>query len=389
MNLIRIARPIIDDEAKTAVLRVLESGQLAQGPTVAEFEAAFARYVGVDHAVAVNSGTAALHLALLASGVGAGDEVIVPAFTYAATANAVLHCGARPVFVDVREGDFNIDPSLLEGARTARTKAVMGVHLFGSPCDVAALGEFAGRHGLVFIEDAAQAAGAAVDGRRAGSFGHGCFSFYATKNVATGEGGMVTTRDPDLAARVRLLRSQGEGQRYRTDVAGYNMRMTEVAAALGLSGLAKLDERNQRRRANAAFLSERLRGVVTPSEQGGTTHAWHQYTVRVPGAATARDALREALRAAGIEAVVFYPRPLHRQPLYRDLGYGQQSFPVAERLAEEVLSLPVHPALSEQDLERIVTAVNDWGEGTSPPAPSPPAERGWPQAGGEVSGVRE
>ncbi len=388
MNLIRIAQPIIDDEARAAVLRVLESGQLAQGPRVAEFEAEFARYTGVKHAVAVNSGTAALHLALLANGVGPGDEVIVPAFTYAATANAVLHCGARPLFVDVREGDFNIDVSLLEAVYTPRTRAVIGVHLFGSPCDVAALTEFARRHSLVFIEDAAQAAGATVDGRRAGSFGHGCFSFYATKNVATGEGGMVTTSDPKVATRVRLLRSQGEGERYRTDVAGYNMRMTEVAAALGLSGLARLDERNQRRRQNAAFLSQHLRGVITPSEQAGTSHAWHQYTVRVSGGAAMRDGLRESLRAAGIEAVAFYPRPLHKQPLYRDLGYGEQLFPVAERLAGEVLSLPVHPALSREDLDRIVAAVNAWGS-TSPPASGHPLSACGEGAGGEVSGVRE
>lgn len=376
MKPIRIAQPLIDDEAKRAVMRVLDSGRLAQGPVVAEFEAAFARYVGVEHAVAVNSGTAALHLALLARGVGPGDEVIVPAFTFAATANAVLHCGARPVFVDVRESDFTIDPALLEQALTARTKAVIGVHLFGAPCEAPALADFARRHRLALIEDAAQAHGAAIGGRRVGGFGDGCFSFYATKNLTTGEGGMITTGDPEVARRCRILRSQGEGERYRTDAAGYNMRLTEIAAALGLAGLARLDQWNERRRANAAYLSRRLRGVVTPLEAPGTRHVFHQYTVRVPEGPAARDALLATLRERDIEAVVFYPRPLHRQPLYRDLGYAAQSFPVAERLAGEVLSLPVHPALSAEDLERIVAAVHAWRETWAHAAgPPPPGAR--------------
>jgi len=371
VKLIRIAQPLIDDEAKAAVVRVLESGRLAQGPLVAEFEAAFARYVGVQHAVAVNSGTAALQLALLARGVGAGDDVIVPAFTFAATANAVLHCGARPVFVDVRERDFNIDPALLEAALTPRTKAVVGVHLFGGPCDAPALAKFARRHRLALIEDAAQAHGAEVGGRRVGTFGDGCFSFYATKNLTTGEGGMITTDDAEVARRCRLLRSQGEGERYRTDAAGYNMRLTEIAAALGLAGLARLDQWNERRRANAEYLSRHLRGVVTPMETPGTRHVFHQYTVRVPGGPAARDALQAVLRAHDIEALVFYPRPLHHQPLYRGLGYGAQSFPVAERLAGEVLSLPVHPALAEQDLGRIVAAVNAWADSRAGVAAAP------------------
>ncbi|HYM14033.1 MAG TPA: DegT/DnrJ/EryC1/StrS family aminotransferase [Dehalococcoidia bacterium] len=357
---IRLAQPIIEDEERAAVLEALESGQLAQGPRVAAFEHAFAEYVGVRHAVAVSSGTAALHLALLAHGVGPGDEVIVPAFSFAATANTVLHCGARPVLVDVREADFGIDVAQIEAAITPRTKAIVPVHLYGQMCDVAAVREICARRGVALIEDAAQAVGATAGEVRAGATGTGCFSFYATKNLQTGEGGMVTTDDAAVADRVRLLRSQGERTRYVTEEAGYNYRMTEIAAALGLAQLPKLDARTQARRANAARLNELLAGnarVVTPREVAGRCHVWHQYTVRVPAGREARDRLQAGLRERGIEAAVFYPTPIHRQPLYERLGYGGVSLPVAERLAGEVLSLPVHPALTAADVETVTAAV--------------------------------
>ncbi len=359
---IRIAQPIIEDEEKRAVIDALESGQLSQGPRVAAFEEAFARYTGARHAVALNSGTAALHLALLAHGIGPGDEVIVPAFSFAATATTVLHAGARPVFVDVREDDFGIDPVLIETAITPLTRAIVAVHLYGQACDVEAVRALCARRELALIEDAAQAVGAESSGRRCGSFGTGAFSFYATKNLQTGEGGMLTTDDDALADRARGLRSQGERIRYVTEEAGYNYRMTEVAAALGHTQLPKLDARNEARRANAARLSELLSGVdgiVTPRELPGRRHVWHQYTIRVSAGREVRDRLQASLRAVGIESAVFYPTPIHRQPLYERLGYASAHLPVAERLAGEVLSLPVHPALSTGDVDAVAEAVVD------------------------------
>jgi len=358
--MIKLAHPIIDEDDKRAVIDALESGQLAQGPRVAAFEEAFAAYVGVLHAIAVNSGTAALHVALLAHGIGAGDNVIVPAFSFAATANAVLHAGARPIFVDVRTDDFGIDPALAEAAITPATKAIIAVHLYGQTCDITAIADICARRGLVLIEDAAQAVGATHDGRAAGSFGTGAFSFYATKNLQTGEGGMITTSNEPVAALARTLRSQGERTRYVTEELGYNFRMTEVAAALGLSQLPKLDARNDQRRANAARLNELLapnEHIITPRELPNRRHVYHQYTIRVPVGREARDHLQSALRERGIESAVFYPTPIHKQPLYQRLGLADAAFPIAEKLADEVLSLPVHPSLSSEDVEAIARAV--------------------------------
>jgi len=362
MKIIPISRPLLGDEEKDAVLAVLESGQLAQGPRVRRFEEAFAAMCGVREAVAVSSGTAALMVALLAHGVGPGDEVITSPFTFAATANAVLFAGARPVFVDVSDSDFNIDPSLIEAKVTPRTKAIIPVHLFGHPCDMAAITALAERHHLALIEDACQAHGAAVGERKVGSFGSGCFSFYATKNITTAEGGMITTNDPRLAERARIIRDHGQTARYRAETKGYNFRLTDIAAAIGIAQLARLPELNERRRANARYLSQRLQGVITPTERPDCYHVYHQYTVRVPSpradSSQARDALATRLERAGIQTAVYYPLAVHQQPYYRDLGYSD-SLPVAERLSREVLSLPVHPALTPDDLERIVAAVNE------------------------------
>jgi dTDP-4-amino-4,6-dideoxygalactose transaminase len=312
----------------------------------------------------VSSGTAALVVALQAHGIGPGDEVIVPVFTFAATANAVLLAGARPVFVDIDASDFNIDATEIEPAMTPRTKAIIPVHLFGQPCDMTSVASLAKGRGVIVIEDACQALGARWEGAKAGTFGTGCLSFYATKGITTGEGGMVVTNDDGVAARARLLRNQGESERYRTDVLGYNFRMTELAAALGLAQLPKLDGWIERRRANATWLSGHLEGVVTPGERAGAFHVFQQYTVRVSSRedrlqpdATGRDALQSALRAQDIESAVYYPLCLHQQPLYQRLGIGG-SFSVAERAAQEVLSLPVHAALSQRDLEHIAGAVN-------------------------------
>lgn len=378
--MIKLAHPIIEEDEKRAVIEALESGQLAQGPRVAAFERAFADYCGTKHAVALNSGTAALHVALLSHGIGTGDlrvgaqhaapageapEVIVPAFSFAATANAVLQTGARPVFVDVREDDFGIDPAQVEAAMTPRTRAVIAVHLYGQPCEIDAIAAICARRGITLIEDAAQAVGAELRGQRTGSYGTGCFSFYATKNLQTGEGGMITTDDDAVADRARTFRSQGERTRYVTEELGYNFRMTEIAAALGLAQMPKIDARNEARRRHAARLTELLSPVaaakdgriVVPQQLPGRTHVWHQYTIRVTAGRGARDALQAALRERGIESAIFYPAPIHRQPLYRRLGYGDLDFPVAQRLADEVLSLPVHPALSDEEVEAVGSAV--------------------------------
>src|ERR671916_1671091 len=263
--MIPIARPQMGEEEKQRVWDAMASGSLAQGPRVAEFEAAFADMVGVPHAVATSSGTTALHLALLGYDIGPGDEVVTVPFTFIASANSVLYTGARPVFVDVREDDFTLDPDQLEAAITPRTKGVMPVSLYGQPADLPAITDIAERHGLAVVEDAAQAHGAAIGQRRSGTWGAGTFSFYPTKNMTTGEGGMVTTDDRDLAERVRLLREHGMRVRYHHEIVGYNFRMTDLAAAIGLAQLPKLGSFNDRRRAIAARYDAELRGVVTPS----------------------------------------------------------------------------------------------------------------------------
>lgn len=361
--MIRIAAPQIGERERDAVMQVLESGQLTGGPFTRRLEQAFARDVaGTAEAVAVSSGTAALHLALLAHGIGPGDEVITTAFSFQATANMVLATGASPVFVDTFE-DGNIDASRIEAAITPRTKAVLPVHLYGRLCEMAPICDITARHGLALIEDAAQAHGAArvqeaTASGRAGSFGTGCFSLYATKNLTAGEGGMITTNDRELAERLRRLRSHGEAQRYDSLEVGYNYRITEIGAALALSGLESLAEGDARRRSNAAYLSANLHGVQTPSMPAEPAeHVWHQYTVRV---AQDRDALQRHLTERGIQSAVYYPAPLPSQTLYRELGYNATAYPVASRLAQEVLSLPVHPALSDGDLREIVEAVNEW-----------------------------
>jgi dTDP-4-amino-4,6-dideoxygalactose transaminase len=359
--MIPIARPLMGDEEEAAVLVALYSDRLVQGARVLELEAHFAAFCGVAEAVAVSSGTAALMTALSVHGLGPGDEVITTPFTFAATANAILFTRARPVFVDVRADDFNIDPSLIEAKITSNTRAILPVHLFGQTCDMEAIMSIARKHGLIVVEDAAQAHGAKFEGKAAGSFGTGCFSFYATKNMTTGEGGMITTDDPATAEKARSFRAHGESSRYVTESLGYNFRLTEIAAAIGLTQLRMLPERNEQRRANAAYLTQRLRGVVTPVELPGRYHVYHQYTIRVPspdGSSTARDALAAKLADAGVQTKVFYPVPVYRQPLYLNLGYDKQ-LPVTEQLSREVLSLPVHPALSHDDLRTIYHAVND------------------------------
>jgi dTDP-4-amino-4,6-dideoxygalactose transaminase len=358
--MIHIAKPLMGEEEKQAVLEVLESGMLAQGSRVGAFEEAFAQMCGTEYAVATSSGTTALHTALLAHHIGPGDEVITTPFTFIASANSILFVGAKPVFVDIDSDTFNIDPDLIEAAITPQTRAILPVHLFGLCCDMDAILEIADRHDLVVIEDACQSHGAAYRDKKTGSFGTGTFSLYPTKNITSAEGGMITTDDPEIAESARVIRQHGMCRRYYHDELGFNFRMTDVHAAIGQEQLKKLPDFNQARQANAAYFYEYLEGVITPPVPDSCDHVFHQYTIRVPH--DQRDALKAYLQEHGVGTGVYYPVPIHEQPYYADeLGYDLV-FPEAERAAREVLSLPVHPALSQQDLETIVTAVNQFAE---------------------------
>lgn len=354
--MIPIAKPYIGEREKQAVMAVLDSGMLAQGKCVAEFERQFADLCDARFAVATSSGTTSLHLALLAHGVGPGDEVITTAFTFIASANSIIYCGARPVFVDIDAETFNLDPAQVEQAITPRTKAIMPVHLYGQVCAMEQLETIAEKHNIAIIEDACQAVGASRFGRKAGSFGTGCFSLYATKNLMSAEGGMITTNDEAIAGHCRLLRNHGMERRYHYEMLGFNYRMTDIQAAIGLAQVERIAGFNEKRRANAAYLNGRIESVVTPVEKDGNHHVWHQYTIRVSGSRD-RDEAVSQLNAAGIGSAIFYPIPAHMHDYMREF-VGQVSLPVTEEVARQVISLPVHPQLSQSDLEEIVEAVN-------------------------------
>ncbi|MHB8654613.1 MAG: DegT/DnrJ/EryC1/StrS family aminotransferase [Terriglobia bacterium] len=344
-----------------AVQKVLQSGHLREGRVTADFESRFARAVGARFAVAVNSGTAALFLAYRVM-LKPGDEVIVPDFTFAATAAMVTAAGATPVFADVDPKTFTVDPASVERKLTRRTRAIVPVHLFGHPANVTRLMAIARRHHLRVIWDSAQAHGAHFAGLDVGSYPDvACYSFYPTKNMTTGEGGMLTMQDPSLAAELRLLRSHGEESRYTHVRIGFNFRMTDVAAALGRTQLAKLPAVVRRRRRNATILTRGLRGVPglhTPHVAPGVTSAFNLFTVRIEPEemGMSRDEFQLALAKRGVETAVHYPLPLHRQPIFSGQG-SDGEFPVSTRLAQTVLSLPVHPGLTRENLTRIVRAV--------------------------------
>lgn len=352
--MIPAAKPIIGDEERAAVDRVLASGQIAGGPEVKAFEEEFARELtGGRQVVAVNSGTSALHLGLLANGIGPGDEVLVPSFTFAATANSVAATGATPVFCDIEPDYFCMSVDDAAAKITDKTKGIMPVHLYGHPFDVDGFKALADKHALMLFEDAAQAHGATWNGAPVGTFGHfGAFSLYPTKNMTSAEGGMVSTATEEIARMVRLLRNQGMEKQYANEVVGFNNRMTDVHAAIGRVQLTKVKGWTAQRQKNAAFLTEHLEGVVTPSIAAEASHVFHQYTIRVQ---SDRDGFADALRNEHqVGCGVYYPIPNHRLESFR----RTDELPETEKAAAEVLSLPVHPSLSDADLERIVNAVN-------------------------------
>lgn len=348
------AKPIIGEEEIDAVTRVMRSGMVAQGPEVKAFESEFAEHFGLGRAcVAVNSGTSGLHLGLLAAGVGPGDEVIVPSFTFAATANSVALTGATPVFADIEPEHFCLDPEAVEAAVTDRTVGVMPVHLYGHPANMPQIQAVADNHNLGVFEDAAQAHGASLGGTPVGAFGRfGMFSLYPTKNMTSGEGGMVSAGDDETERLLRLYRNQGMEQQYHNEVVGLNNRMTDIHAAIGRVQLTKVDGWTAQRQSNAAFLSENLGGVTVPPVADGAVHVYHQYTVRVTDD---RDGMARALKDEyQVGSGMFYPVPNHRlRPFQADVD-----LPITEQAARECLSLPVHPSLTQAELERIVSAVN-------------------------------
>lgn len=355
--MIPIAEPDIQAPERRRIQRVLESGQLASGPEVTAFEDEFAAVCDVPEAVATANGTAALHAALVALGIGPGDTVLTTPFSFIASANAARLAGADVMFADIDPRTFNIDPGAIENLlRTGvSVDAVIAVHLFGLPADMNRLLELQDKYGYLLIEDAAQAHGATVDGQPVGSFGDvGCFSFYPTKNVIAGEGGMITTASPEVAARARRFIDHGRTAPYEHQEVGHNLRMSSLHAAIGRVQLERLEAVTADRRHNATELTERLSplGIETPVEPPGRNHVYHQYTIRHPD----RDRLRESLASQGIQTGIYYPIPIHQQPAY---DWCTARFEHAERAAQRVLSLPVHPRVTEADIEHIHHALRN------------------------------
>ncbi|MBU0953689.1 MAG: DegT/DnrJ/EryC1/StrS family aminotransferase [Nanoarchaeota archaeon] len=355
--MIPISKPMLGDEEIAAVTAVLRSGNLVQGSSVTAFETALQSYLGVSHTIAVSSGTAALQLALEAVGIKEGDEVITTPLSFAATTNAILSRRAMPVFADIDPRTFNLDPKKVEASITDKTRAILAVHLFGHPCDLDALQQICTRHDLLLIEDCAQSLGGTYKRKQTGTKGIvSCFSFYPSKNITTGEGGLIATSEESIADICRTLRNQGQRKPYEHHRLGFNFRMTEIAAAIGKVQLSRLPDWLKQRKANAEQLTKGLQqrtGITVPFVSPESEHAWHQYTIRV---SEDRDKIQERLKGEGVDARVYYPRVLYDQPVYKQWMISG-SCPIAERATKEVLSLPVHPQLCADDLDTVITAV--------------------------------
>jgi dTDP-4-amino-4,6-dideoxygalactose transaminase len=362
VDLKALHRPI-ESELSEAIARVMRNVSFVQGPEVKAFEDAFASYLGVRHCVAVNSGTAALHLTLLGLGIGPGDEVITVSHTFIATSEAISAVGARPVFVDVDPVSYCMDTALVEKAITKHTRAILPVHLYGNVADMDALQEIARRHNLLLIEDACQAHGAQYKGRMAGTFGiAGCYSFYPGKNLgACGEGGAMVTNDEALAKKIRMWREHGSVVKYEHAFPGFNFRMEGIQGAVLATKLKYLDGWNDQRRAIAKRYQERLKGqsVVLPVEAANTRHIYHLYVVQ----AEDRESLRDRLAQRGIETGLHYPIPLHLQEAYASLGYHKGDFPITEQMTQRIVSLPMYPGMSLEAAGYVADAILEWVKG--------------------------
>ncbi len=351
----------LEKELTEVILEVIRGGQFILGEDVAKLEKEIADLCGVDYAIGVGNGSDALFLALLACGVGPGDEVITTPFTFFATAGSIAHTGAKPVFCDTDPGTFNIDPSKIEDVITERTKAILPVHLYGQAADMDPINSIAKKHNLYVIEDAAQAIGAKYKGRPVGSLGDvACFSFFPTKNLgAFGDGGMLTTNDPELEARIRILRVHGAKKKYHHEILGCNSRLDALQAAILSVKVKYLGDWTEARRSLAEGYREKLRAagdaIVQPAVMDGAYHVYHQYTIRIRH----RDAVQEELKSRGIASTIYYPLPLHLQPVFKDLGYKLGDFPESEKAAREALSLPMFPELKPSEQDRVVEELCD------------------------------
>lgn len=361
--MIPIAKPIIDEAEKARVIDVLDSGMISIGQVVKDFENEFAKYTGSKHAIATSSGTSALHIALKTSGIQPGDKVLTTPFSFVATANAILYSGAIPVFCDVEEETFNIDPKEIRKylEHIEGIKGLLIVHLYGHSCPMDEIMEIVKEYDLILVEDAAQAHGALYKGVHVGNFGSsGIFSFYPTKNMTTAEGGMVITNDDEVNKYGRIIREHGDFGGYDHRVLGYNYRMTNIEAAIGLSQLEKLESFNKARKENACYYMENLAGIPwlqLPVVKENCEHCFHQFTLKIP---KGRDAFVEYLAKNGVGSKVYYPITIPAQTMYKDMGYDKMTFPVSEKLCGEVVSIPVHPAVSHEDREKIVKIIKSF-----------------------------
>jgi len=355
--MINIAKPIIGKEEINAVINVLNSGILAQGQVVKEFEERFADYIKTKYAIATSSGTTALHTALLAHDIGRNNEVITTPFSFVATSNSILAVGAKPVFVDIEKDTFNINPDLIQEKITKKTKAILPVSLYGHPCNMEEIMKIAEENNLIVIEDCSQSHGSEINGKKSGSFATSCFSFYPTKNITTSEGGIITTNDNKIAEKSRMIINHGSKVRYQHEILGYNFRMTNIAAAIGIEQLKKLDYFNKKRIENADYLIKNLKdtNIILPKTKPGYKHVFHQFTIIVEN----RDEILKKLYENEIKADVYYPLPIPEQPYYKKLKYSSNGLNIVNEVCKKVLSIPVHPSLTKEELDYIIKVLKE------------------------------